>query len=200
MAKNKDTTNNEIPIEKHWNEIGVEGVRPAFKSPERLIDRYESCVRDSFLNVYYFEIGIGLATAEELRNYKREIENVRRDNSGGDEHEWLMASVCWHVEYERGRDYDIGGFYDGCSGSFDVADEQRILYYEVGDNWDSVKPGTLFQDREYRSVPMYSQPEPNGIERVGWVPYPEQNTFSKDMVDLNPNMTLPLYIFTKSMG
>ncbi|MUV56236.1 hypothetical protein [Halogeometricum sp. CBA1124] len=179
-------------LEEYWQEVGVKGVRPALGGPESLVNRFEEYVREGLLNVYRYEIDKRRAQRREIERLEHEIKSAEWDNTGSSTHQHMMAVVCWHVAEDLGRDYVVGREYQASGQYFDVADSRCLLPFEVGTYGENVKLETLFQAGAFRRTFKYDKPEPNGIGRVAFVPYPDVKSTAK-----KPDTTFPVFVFTK---
>jgi hypothetical protein len=179
-------------LESRWQEVGIEGVRPALGGPEYLVSRFKEYVQEGLLNVYHYEINKGRAQRQEISYLEREVERAGWDNTGSSAHQHMMAVVCWHIANELGREYVLGGEYPVGAQYSDVADRRFLLPCEVGSYGEDVKLETLLQAGAFSRSTKYNRPTPNGVGRVAFVPYPEEKSTVKE-----PGVTFPVYVFTK---
>jgi|AntRauMinimDraft_4_1070384.scaffolds.fasta_scaffold01481_2 hypothetical protein len=178
-------------LEENWQEVGVEGIRPALGGPEYLVTRYEGYVQDGLLNVYRYEIDKSRAQKQEIRHLERDVKSADWDNTGSSSHRHMMAVVCWHIIHDLGRDYVVGQEYPIRGQYFDVADSQGLLPFEVGTYGEQVKLKTLFQAGAMCRAFKGDEPTPNGVGRVAFVPYPDSKSSVKQS-----SATLPVYVVT----
>lgn len=179
-------------LEKRWQEVGIEGVRPALGGPEYLVSRFEEYVRDGLLNVFRYEIDKGRAQRQEINHFEREVERVSWDNTGGSAHQHMMAVVCWHIANELGRNYVLGREYPVGGQYSDVADSRNLLPFEVGTYGEQTKLETLLQAGAFRRAVKGDEPTPNGVGRVAFVPYPDAKSTVK-----KPSTTFSVFVLTK---
>jgi hypothetical protein len=179
-------------LEERWQEVGIEGVKPALGGPEYLVSQFEEYVREGLLNVYRYEIDKKCAQRRELKRFERRVKSVDWDPKGGPSHQHMMAVICWHVEHELGCESLIGKEYGSLGQYFDVADSQCLLPFEAGTYGEEAKLKTLFQAGAFKRANKYEKPVPNGVGRVAFVPYPAVKSTVK-----KPSATFPVFVFTK---